>query len=270
MMDMSGFTKTYFIYQCGRIRGPFTVQEILGQCVRNEIHLRSEKVLFCLTSLSNSYCSGQHCKVWSSLEELKQTGCHQQLYSALSPLLLVSEAIHRPPPPHIADDRKWIGIVSLHQMVGVLSVIISKSLFLVISLHLLIPLVLSASVYCALFIFCCSSKKRSLFSPYSLCLFIVDTMTSSTCSSSRCRRTNDSMTSLVLSGVSAVTETHFVSVFVGFTCSPILVLLSLHSLRIDIGAVYTIGYAVWCSFFLMDYLCINLQTHPRSACRQRP
>merc|ERR1712129_647881 len=78
--------RTYFIYQTGQISGPFTVHEILGKCLRNEIHLLSEQILFCPTSIRNSYGNTQKRKVWRTLSELRQTGHHQDLCTNLWPL----------------------------------------------------------------------------------------------------------------------------------------------------------------------------------------
>eukprot|EP01084_Bolivina_argentea_P222973 377342_1 len=91
--------RTYFIYQCGHIDGPYTVMELLGKCVRNEIHLKSEKILFCPTSFTNEYTQSKNHKIWSTLQELKQSGYHEQLCSNLHPFQQASNIIHRPPAP---------------------------------------------------------------------------------------------------------------------------------------------------------------------------
>ena len=162
---------TYFVYQCGHIKGPFTVSELLGKCVRNEIHLKSEKILFCATSLTNNYYNNKHCKVWNSLEELKETGFHEKLYNNLYPLQQLNTIIHQPPIPQKTMNKTSYGL-SFHQFIRILSVLLSKILFIFISLHFIIPLVLCTIIYCILFILCCSTNKVSLFSPYSLCLFL--------------------------------------------------------------------------------------------------
>ena len=167
---------TYFIYQTGHIKGAFTVDELIGKCVRNEIHLKSEKILFCPASLTNNYYYLSINKVWMTLDELKQTGHHQELYSNLAPLQQINTIIQHPPIPHKTMPHKKSYGLTMYHILNIINVIISKLLFIFISLHFIIPLILCTLIYCILHIFCCSDNKIALFSPYSLWIFIWDSL----------------------------------------------------------------------------------------------
>ena len=262
---------TYFIYQCGHIQGPFTVNELIGKCLRNEIHLKSEKILFCPTSLTNNYyyTNKQLQKVWMTLDELKQNdknGYHEEIYTNLYPLSQLNTIIHQPPIPQmtIAYNHKSYGL-SLHQLIRYISIILSKVLFIIISLHFVIPLILSTFIYCLLYILCCSDKKTNLFNPCNLWTFIWHSLIFKNCQSSNKNKTEDDTESEnnFYMKHKSMKQTHFVAVFVGFIATPTLIIMLLYHFWEEyddehVINIWMIGYIVWCLFFIITYFCINL------------
>ena len=259
---------TYFIYQCGHIKGPFTVNELIGKCVRNEIHLKSEKVLFCPTSITNNYNSNKYNKTWYTLEQLKHSGdgYHEEIYHNLYPLQQLQTIIQQPPHPKITKDlhKKTYGL-SLHQLIKILSIILSKLLFIIISLHFIIPLILCTLIFWILSIFCCSEKKIQLFTPYNLWNFIWDSLIFKSIANISDNQNPDNLASVDNINLKKHFYhcTHFVSVFVGFITTPILIEIMIwkyyeHYEGEPIANIWMIGYVVWCAFFIIDYFCINL------------
>eukprot|EP01083_Nonionella_stella_P017276 48306_1 len=249
--------RTYFIYQCGHTDGPYTVCELLGKCVRNEIHLKSEKILFCPASLTNSYA--KH-KVWNTLQELKHTGFHEQLCANLQPFQQASNIIHLPPAPdNAAIKHKPFGL-SMHNTIRIVSVILSKLIFTFIAVHFVIPLIVCTIIYCILFICCCSKHKLDLFSPYSLLMFIGYTLV--------LKKSHKIYTvKNVFSSVDTLSKEHgrrprYVATFIGFTATPGLVIaliMKYYETEKNLALISWITiYIVWCVFVIIDYFCVNL------------
>eukprot|EP01083_Nonionella_stella_P240723 841288_1 len=131
--DREEMNQSYFIYQTGHVKGPYTVNELLAKCVRNEIHLKSEKILFCPTSITNTYYHNKNTKMWNTLLELKDTGYHDKLYTNLYPLQQTERIIQRPPSPDNQLLHKKSFGMSFHQAIRISYIILSKILFVIIS-----------------------------------------------------------------------------------------------------------------------------------------
>eukprot|EP01084_Bolivina_argentea_P151312 264121_1 len=245
--------KTYFIYQAGHIKGPFSVSTVLEKCLTNDINLQSEHILFCPVSLINRYRHKGHHQIWYTLDELKETGNNQRIYFNLKPIQKLNTFIHQPPLPNKQTKDRKVFDLSYHLLIRILSFIYSAILFTFISLHFIIPLILCCIFYCN--ICWCSTKKAAIFSPYPLISMIVSTFTFKKLKN----RHIEHIPNLNVFNV----ETHYTSVFCGFICTPILIIMMINFYMDKewhdkhIANVYFIAYGSFCFWFIVDYLCIN-------------